>query len=211
MKKQIIKRCPWCGHDIEKSGVINQMIKKCSHCDHQYTESVCEFGNQRPLAIIWISLMLLSIVFLVLSGIYSLKFIILAHATLSVIPLIGGNQKNYIRDDEYDTSKFMYKKYTADIFFNEELSKKQKKSYLIDASIIPVCFVDLNDFPVSNTICIFIENAAIKSDNNFECTFSFLPLSEVKFNIKGTGIHFFLFDGKYRIGEGVVTGIKDAF
>ena len=209
MKKQIIKRCPWCGHNIEESGLLNQMIKKCSHCDHQYTESVCEFGKQRPLAIIWISLMLLSIIFFALSAICSLKFIILAHAALSIIPLIGGNQKNYFRDN--DTDRFMYKKYTADIFFNKELSKKQKKSYLIEASIIPVCFIDSNGFPVSNTICIFIENAGIKSDNNFECTFSFLPLSEVKFNIEGTGIRFFLFDEKYRIGEGVVTGIKDAF
>ena len=209
MKKQIIRRCPWCGHEVDELGLRNRTVKKCSHCDHKYTYGDCEFGEEHRIRNIRIALLTLSVVssFFI---IYSPLFMYLASALLIIATyLINPRQINYARDN--DTEKFTYKRYSADITFTEKFSIKQKKLYLSNDNIIPVCFVNSENIPVSHTICICIENAAVISENKFECTFLFLPFSEVKFNINETGIRFYLFDEERKIAEGVVTGKKDAF
>ena len=208
MKKQMIRRCPWCGHEIDELKLLNQMLKKCSHCDHQYIEIDSEFGEEHRLHNIRMALLALSLVSAFLL-VYSPLFIFLSQTLMIAFSLIKSMQTNHRRDNDKDI--FTYKKYTADITFTEKLSTRQKKKYLSTCNVIPVCFVNAENIPVSHTICIYIENAAVISENKYECTFSFLPLSEVKFAISETGIRFYLFDDKLKIAEGVVTGRKDAF
>lgn len=209
MKKQIISRCPWCGHEIKDPWMNITSVKKCRLCEHEYIYSDCEFGEENKIRNIRIIMLILSVVFMYFI-VYSQVFMYLAVAALSIAQyLINPSQINNKRYN--DTDIFTYKRYSADITFTEELRKKQKKLYLSNCNIIPVCFVNDENIPVSHTICIYIENAAVISENKFECTFSFLPLSEVKFNIEDFGIRFYLFDDKRKIAEGVVTGKKDAF
>lgn len=111
-----------------------------------------------------------------------------------------------------DQNKFQNKKYiTRFIFQKSDYKKRNQKTLLRNDSIVPICFVNDKGFPISNNICVCIEDARVLSDNEYECIFSFLPLSEIKYNIKEFNLRFFFFDDYQKMGEGVVLREKEGF
>lgn len=201
MKKNNIKRCPWCGSKVDKLGLKNQTIKKCLKCNHKYTYGDTGFGDSNGKKYIRLALRLIAFICLTLS-VFNPIFYVLMLILTALSFAIGYDELNYTRYD--DSERFTYKKYIAEIRFNSDYTKKEIKLLLSNDNIFPICFVDNNQQPISNDICISVEDAKKTHDNLFEFTLSFLPLSEVKYSINEFNVKFICYDNGIIVGEGKV-------
>ncbi len=201
MRNNIIKRCPWCGSEVEKLGLRTQTIKKCPECGKKYTYGGSGFGDSNAEKYIKIALLVFSVFCLYLS-VYCKIFLVVMILSLIAVFTLNLNKINYQRYDDPDM--FKYKKYISAIRFAQDYTEKEIKILLSNCSIFPICFIDDNRQAISNDICIFVEEANKLPDNSYECIFSFLPLSETKYNINEFNFKFICYDNRKIIGEGIV-------
>lgn len=70
MRNNIIKRCPWCGSEVEKLGLRTQTIKKCPKCEKKYTYGGSGFGDSNAEKYIKIALLILLVFKCILQNIF---------------------------------------------------------------------------------------------------------------------------------------------
>ena len=208
MKNNKIRRCPWCGSEVEKLGLKTQTIKKCRKCGGEYTYGGSGFGDGNVKKYIKLALLVFCIICLYLC-VYNKIFGFIMILSFIAVYSFDINEINYQRYNDSDA--FIRKKYISVIRFNNNYSEKEIKTLLSNDNIFPICFIDNNQRPVSNDICISVEVTRKLSDNSYECIFSFLPLSCVKFDIKEPDTKFIVFNNHEKVGEGIVKGEKEGF
>ncbi len=191
-------KCPWCGNDVFMLSIYSSTKDKCDNCGHYYT--YCSDSKASKVQKLSFALLILCMFIVPFN---CLPFIVVLFLLFYVICYLF---IPYERMD--DTNKFMIKKYVSVItmYDNVKINPRKILSYY---NIVPVCFIDDNDIPVSNDVCILIENSKKNSHDEYECTFSFLPSSNVKYDIKKTNIKFIIFDDRVKVGEGIVVGEVD--
>ncbi|WP_044976124.1 hypothetical protein [Ruminococcus sp. HUN007] len=193
-------KCPWCGNDVFMLSTYSSTKKKCDCCGHNYT--YCDDSKACKAQKLSVGLMILCMFvvpfnFLPFIVVFFLSFYVSCYL---FIP--------YERMD--DTDKFMIKKYVS-IITMYDIIKINPRKILSYYNIVPICFIKDNDIPISNDICILIESSKKIGPNEYECIFSFLPLSSVKFDIKEPNTKFIVFDNHEKVGEGIVKGEKEGF
>lgn len=88
---------------------------------------------------------------------------------------------------------------------------KRKFSYLkwqiVEKSILPVCFVDESNQPVSDVWCIVVEESKNRKENYSKLEFHFLS-EDAPGDLLQTGHRFILFNERSKIGEGIIKEIR---
>lgn len=192
-------RCPWCGNITEPLGLRTEMIKKCSNCGNRYTYHKDGF-IWKLYSALWVLTCACSLLVMVNIWIAVISVCVLLMITFSSYYVMSYEQVN-------DNQKNTYKKYKAKFKFTEsELNYIKRRYFMQDKSIIPICFINNNNIAVSNMICICIEGARKTTDNEFECSLSFLPLSNVTYEVKDKNIRFSFFKECKKIGSGMLLG-----
>lgn len=191
-------KCPWCRNDVFMLSIYSSTKKKCDNCGYYYTYcSDSRASKVQKLSFALLILCMFIVPFDFLPFVVVL-FLLLYVTCYLFIP--------YERMD--DTDKFIIKKYISSITMYDYIKINPRK-VLSSHNIVPVCFIDDKGIPVSNDVCILIENSKKNGHNEYECIFSFLPSSNIKYDIKKTNIKFIIFDNRVKIGEGIVTGESD--
>lgn len=202
--KKILKikkhKCPWCGNDVFMLSVYSSTKVKCDSCGHYYTYCSDSTANKIQKFLFVLMILCIFIVPFDFMSVIVILFLVLYLICFLFIP--------YERMD--DTDKFMNKKYVSIINMYDNVKINPRK-ILSSYNIIPVCFVNDKYIPVSNDICILIEDSKKNAPDEYECIFSFLPLSCVKYGIKEPNIKFVIFDDHVKVGEGIVMGEKEGF
>ncbi len=197
MKKH---KCPWCGEDVFMLSVYSTVKAKCNNCGHYYT--YC--SDSRATKVQKLSLVLLIVCMFIVPFDY-VPFVVELFLLFYVICYLF---IPYERMD--DTDKFTIKKYVSVITVDDNIRINPRKIFSSN-NIVPVCFINDKNIPVSNDICILIEDCKKNAANEYECIFSFLPLSRVKYDITEPDIKFIVFDDRVKIGVGIVKGEKRGF
>lgn len=201
MDLQLKHRCPWCGEVVEDIRSKKYNIKECGGCGHEYTyhndgalSKISDF-----LGIFWIVIAALSMSNILIAIIYGILFVL---AKLFICKNI-----TYERYDDSDI-KYDIKKHKAKFTFDQNNVSSwdyiKTRIFLSEKSIVPICFADENNYPLSHVICICMEGTRIISKTKYECIFSFLPQSDVSYDVSKTR-DFYLFDGnRKRVGKGSI-------
>lgn len=224
MKKQWIKRieirCPWCGQAIKpKFGFhLVNVSKTEEYCSHCHKVSKRDSGLFLKISYFFdlasgISLISGGILITKKNWIFGLSLIFL-----------------FIIFDEF--SWFYYYlnpcERTSSGVWNERLypypppptavaditwvpDDKRKTSYLkwqiVEKSILPACFVDESNQPVSDVWCIVVEESKDRKENQSKLEFHFLSEDAPEYLLKA-GHRFILFNERSKIGEGVIKEIR---
>lgn len=203
--KEKYHRCPWCGVITDTLGLGRFNILTCSNCKRRYT--YYRDGLMHKLNNIMSFIVCVFSVPLSLLNIYICLIFIFIIINLSSLFL---KLASYERID--DNKKFEHKKYKAKFKFTEnELSYIKRRYFLQDKSIIPVCFVNDNGIALSNMICVCMEDTKKITNSEFDCVFSFLPLSDAIYNIIDENIKFFFYKDYKKVGEGIVFNQINGF
>lgn len=203
MKRQ--HRCPWCGVITDTLGVGRFNILTCSNCKKRYTYYWDGLMNKLHNIMLFVVC-----VFSIPLGFFNIYFFCIFIFLTIHLSYLFLELASYERVD--DNKKFEHKKYKAKFKFDEnDLGYIKRRYFLQDKSIIPVCFVDNNDIALSNMICICMEDTQNITKSEFDCVFSFLPLSDVTYNITYENIKFFFYKDYKKIGEGMVLNQIEGF
>lgn len=202
--KIIESRCPWCGNITEKGSHREPVT--CDSCEgkiHDYISGLPKF-----IEFIRMTLLLLNTIFMVYHmNLETSLFIHIFLLTASIILFIGLFLIPWLfvlcrcDDKEY----FMRRQYRATMTFdNEKISMFRKYCIMQDSYVLPVCFKDNEGKPLTNTVCIMIDNAEKSDRNSFECIISFLPYSPIKYTFSDMEqIDFDFYCFRKKLGSGV--------
>lgn len=207
MKLKHRHRCPWCGAVVDKSNrrlFDPKYVFRCSNCGHRY-----QTHKWSALQKIYISALILFFPFMIFAAITNERLIYIYFVMIIFIGITLENLTPYERYD--DDIKFTIKKYKARLSMDGKLSIIRRKILLMYKSVIPICFIGKNGEPVSHVICISLEDTIKITPTEFECIFSFLPLSPVSYDMSESA-EFLLFDEERNtVGKGYVTSEYDGF
>lgn len=199
----MIKRCPWCGEDTKnnkKGSYIYGM--KCNSCNNKF---VVYRKNKKYI------LMLFVVVILIISSIifdmpyfsyFSIIALFVNELILSICP--------YVKEsDHYVIQKRQYARINL---YNKEISHISfPKLEIVENQIFTVCFVDINERPISQMICVSTESVRWeKVSGKFKCVLAYLPLGKLdKEYTEET--KFYLFYNNKKIGEGFLGKMLEGF
>lgn len=207
MKLKHRHRCPWCGEIVDKPNrhfFDPKYVFRCSSCGHRY-----QTRKWSALQKIYISAFILFFPFMIFAAITAERLIYIYLVMLLFICIPLEKLTPYERYD--DDVKFTIKKYKARLSMDGKLSIIRRKILLMDKSVIPICFIGENGEPVSHVICISLEDTVKTAPTEFECIFSFLPLSPVSYDMSES-TEFLLFDEERNtVGKGNITSEHDGF
>ncbi|MCM1227342.1 MAG: hypothetical protein NC320_07960 [Clostridium sp.] len=207
MKLPTNRRCPWCGEIVKKIICNKYGIKTCGNCGNKY---IAHNGTVSKIfvlfSVFWGIIAVLSINHISIAFIYGFFYICICVLSEKII--------TYERYND-DSIRFSIKKYSAKITFehDDKFSTEYIKAriFLSDKAVIPICFADENDKPLSHVICINMEDTRRISYTEYECVFSFLPNSHVNCYAYKT-CDFYLFDGdRKRIAKGRILDEYNRF
>ena len=171
------KRCPWCG-EIIKGRFFQRGHYHCPHCGN-YSKIYRSGWIYGLGAIVGFAF----IIFLkYVLAIYSVLIFWTIYSIICIaLPL------------EMETKHFIpRKKGTANFTFIKDFSLIKRKILFSEKRIFPICFVDINDKPISHTFCISIEDVKFISSESFDANIKFIPISDrnIDFN---KGERFYMF------------------
>lgn len=212
MKKQIEIRCPWCGevYDFSKLSVSLRVYSYCINCKRY---GVHTLGRIRYIRLLLNFIALIALFF---------TFIFYKQLGYKVVIFFAIHWYCYGKGilcyyfeplERYSTGSWSKRLYpypypkVASAIIKWEPYKKTKITFLkwkvVEKSIIPVCFIDDSNIPISHTYCIVVEESKIKRKNYSRLEFHFL-LECADENLLKEGNRFYLFNETYKIGEGVI-------
>ena len=177
------KRCPWCG-EIIKGRFFQRGHYHCPHCGN-YSKIYRSGWIYGLGAIVGFAF----IIFLkYVLAIYSVLIFWTIYSIICIaLPL------------EMETKHFIpRKKGTANFTLIKGFSLIKRKIMFSEKRIFPICFVDINDKPISHTFCISIEDVKFISSESFDANIKFIPISNFNVNFH-KGEKFYLFHDSERI------------
>ena len=177
------KRCPWCG-EIIKGRFFQRGHYHCPHCGN-YSKIYRSGWIYGLGAIVGFAF----IIFLkYVLAIYSVLIFWTIYSIICIaLPL------------EMETKHFIpRKKGTANFTLIKGFSLIKRKILFSEKRIFPICFVDINDKPISHTFCISIEDVKFISSESFDANIKFIPISNFNVNFH-KGEKFYLFHDSERI------------
>lgn len=177
------KRCPWCG-EIIKGRFFQRGHYHCPHCGN-YSKIYRSGWIYGLGAIVGFAF----IIFLkYVLAIYSVLIFWTIYSIICIaLPL------------EMETKHFISrKKGTANFTLIKDFSLIKRKILFSEKRIFPICFVDINDKPISHTFCISIEDVKFISSESFDANIKFIPISNFNVNFH-KGEKFYLFHDSERI------------
>lgn len=211
-KKQIEIRCPWCGEvfDYNKLSIVLRNKTFCINCK-KYSDNV--LGRIRYISILLHSVSLISLfcTFLLYEQLKYKVFIFLAIYWYTY----GKARLCYLLEpcERYSTGSWSKRLYpypypkVASALIKWESYQTTRITYLkwkvVEKTILPVCFVDDSNNPISQTYCIVVEESKIKRKNYSKLEFHFL-LEDAKEDLLKEGNRFYIFNEKDKIGEGLI-------
>ena len=171
------KRCPWCG-EIIKGRFFQRGHYHCPHCGN-YSKIYRSGWIYGLGAIVGFAF----IIFLkYVLAIYSVLIFWTIYSIICIaLPL------------EMETKHFIpRKKGTANFTLIKDFSLIKRKILFSEKRIFPICFVDINDKPISHTFCISIEDVKFISSESFDANIKSIPISDrnIDFN---KGERFYMF------------------
>lgn len=171
------KRCPWCG-EIIKGRFFQRSHYHCPHCGN-YSKIYRSGWIYGLGAIVGFAF----IIFLkYVLAIYSIFIFWTIYSIICIaLPL------------EMETKHFIpRKKGTANFTLIKDFSLIKRKILFSEKRIFPICFVDINDKPISHTFCISIEDVKFISSESFDANIKSIPISDrnIDFN---KGERFYMF------------------
>lgn len=182
-------RCPWCGE------INNNIFRfaRCRECNKKYYYS---YYTTSFLLIELPILFLTAIIFVLL----------LEHLILSILTFVIGFAFLYLSPTHPLLKRSNNKQelikqtsFKANISFYKELNYRVKiNSIFLKDRIYPICFVNDDDEPISQTVCVCVENYNRKAKT---AELSFLPLGN-KLDRDICDLKFYIFDIGKKIGEG---------
>lgn len=209
MKLSSERRCPWCGEVVDniRNDMERYHTKECACCGKKY--SFYYKNNIFLFSDIIFVLLIIGIAFTMIKKWFP---IILCLIFVIVEILLQSMNPYEMYDDEGIP---IMKRYKAIFNFNSEnfsaVELLKIRLFLMEKSIIPICFADETDNPLSHVICISVESARKISKTKYECIFSFLPLSPFSYDASKTR-DFYLFDGdRKRVAKGRMTAEYSKF
>ncbi len=177
------KRCPWCG-EIIKGRFFQRGHYHCPNCGNysRIYRSGWIYGLGAIVGfafIIFLKYVLAIYSVLIFWTIYSIICV--------VLPL------------EMETKHFIpRKKSDARFTLIKDFSLVKRKLLFSEKQLFPICFVDINDKPISHTLCISVEDVKFISSESFDANIKFIPISN--FNVDfHKGDKFYLFHDSERI------------
>lgn len=177
------KRCPWCG-EIIKGRFFQRGRYHCPNCGN-YSKIYRSGWVYGIGAIVGVGL----IIFLkYMFAIYSLLIFWTIYSVIcTALPL------------EMETKHFIpRKKSDARFTLIKDFSLVKRKLLFSEKQLFPICFVDINDKPISHTLCISVEDVKFISSESFDANIKFIPISN--FNVDfNKGEKFYLFYDSERI------------
>lgn len=171
------KRCPWCG-EIIKGRFFQRGHYHCPNCGNY--SKIYKYGWIYGLgAIVGLAFIIfLKYVF----AIYSIFIFWIIYSIICIaLPL------------EMETKHFIpRKKGTANFTLIKDFSLIKRKILFSEKRIFPICFVDINDKPISHTFCFSIEDVKFISSESFDANIKSIPISDrdIDFN---KGERFYMF------------------
>lgn len=211
-KKDIEKRCPWCGEIYNYSGFSSPRSKIviCEKCKKYGCHSL---GRLRLISIFFniVALICLFSMFILYKKI-DLKIIIFfciysythssALSCLYSEPYerysLGKWNKNLY---SYPFPKVALANITWESFRITNISWLKWK--VVEKTILPVCFIDDENMPISLTYCIVVESSKVLKKNHSQLEFHFL-LEEAPEELLEAGKRFYIFNERIKIGEGII-------
>lgn len=151
-------RCPWCGEQIKAMSTHNIFLGKCIYCGGKYKMSI-----NNIFYIISLVLILVANFFLARFE-YGVLTIFIIHSLLIILV-------PFKRDfDKFITLKGI----KIHILYNSKKEKKKYRLLLTSDKIVTICFVDKENKPQSNMICVTVDSV-IWNEEYCECNLYFLP------------------------------------
>ena len=171
------KRCPWCG-EIIKGRFFQRGHYHCPHCGN-YSKIYRSGWIYGLGAIVGFAF----IIFLkYVLGIYSVLIFWTIYSIICIaLPL------------EMETKHFIpRKKGTANFTLIKYFSLIERKILFSEKRIFPICFVDINDKPISHTLCISVEDVKFISSESFDANIKSIPISDRNIDFKKDFICFII-------------------
>lgn len=181
------KRCPWCGEQVHIHFTRSYHCRYCNNKSKVYTDGwIYAIGA----LIIFVSFIALRQYFKI-----SVSFVLIVWYVLTNLLLpLKIDSKHYIPRKSAHASIKLLCKYS---FLRKRFSFSENKLFVI-------CFIDVNDIPVSHMLCISTEDVKFISKDQFECNIKFIPLSTIKTEFS-KGTKFYIFNDKEKIAYGELT------
>lgn len=211
-KKEVEIRCPWCGevYDYSKLSTMLRPKRYCVNCKKYGNNTL---GRIRYISILlrWTALINLFCIFIFYEQLKYRVIIFLAIYWYSY----GKAQLCYYLEpcERYSTDSWSKRLYpypypkVAFAHIKWQPYKNTKITYLkwkvVEKTILPVCFVDDSNKPISQTYCIVVEESKVKRKSYSKLQFHFL-LEDAKEDLLKEGNRFYIFNEKDKIGEGII-------
>lgn len=188
------KRCPWCGHALKhdsNSFKIDQYAIKCSNCHN--------WSRPRMNIIVLILPLLLGVIGILWNY---LKAPFVTFWSISLILLVYIYKLPYKRISNGKWDKRLGEDVYIGVAQISWLSKQEgglflAKHMILNHYIMPICFCDDENNPVTHTFCVRLERNDIKKEN-----YKIFALND---NINIDIINnkkFYIFNNKRKIAEG---------
>lgn len=195
------KRCPWCGEIINrKKSYFN--TNRCDNCGNNYK---AYRKSIRYLVLFSISVILLIATFIMELPICSFAFLAVMginELIISLCPYVKDSEHYIVQKRQYATIS-IYDKVISKIRFSRLL--------IVENQILTICFVSENNTPLSNMICVSLENIKWKQKSrNLTCVFAYLPLGKLD-RVYSELTKFYIFFNNEKIGEGNLGKILSGF
>lgn len=209
MKLSSERRCPWCGETVDDIKGVKERYptKECTNCGKKYS-----FHYKSSIFLFSDFILVLLLIGISLAMIKRL-FLLIVCAVLIIAALLLRRISPYEMYD--DDGVPIMRKYRAKLTFNQKDTSPEDalkiRLFLMEKAIISICFSDGGDTLLSDAVCISIESARRISAYKYECTFSFLPLSPVSYDVSKTSDFFILDSDKKNIGKGKIMADYNKF
>lgn len=190
----MICRCPWCGSKLKSHSAFTLMGKKCPICKNKY-----KAGNNNRYYFICALITMLLCWYFVDMKLGVILIIVIHNILLTFVPY------------ERDTNKFIaLKGIKADLHLNGNKAKRLIYRLMLSPnSIVTICFVDKNNKPISQLLCMTTEFLNWK--NSLEsCNMYFLPQGQIDVSQEKESIFNIFYNNKF-IGQGNLLEYIDNF